>query len=239
MVISKNTVRWMLVTVAIIVFLVMLRLGIWQLDRATEKQKVTDAVLAMSQTDIDLNKINITVEQRYAKSKVVGEYMVNKTFLLDGQVVNGQVGYHVVTPFKIKGSDRVVLINRGWVSAGESREIKPSIVTPKAELELLGRLNLPDSKPVFWNDDIPLVQNGAWQFLELADYTKRTGIKALPLLIELDKTLDQVGGYVRQWRSYDNHWVSRHQAYAFQWFSMAAAFLILCVFVWRKSKTPA
>jgi len=235
---STRRIQIVLIVAASLVLAAMLRLGVWQLDRAVEKQTIADAVLAMEQTRIELGSQMITEEHRYAQASVNGEYRLEKTFLLDGQVVNGQVGYHVITPFDIKDSDLVVLVNRGWVPVGSSREVKPEIITPKGELHLYGRLNLTVSKPVFWDEEIPVVQDGAWQYLELSDYSQRTGVKVVPLVIELDKTLDQVGGYVRQWRSYDNHWVSRHRAYAFQWFSMAIAFLVLCVFVWRKSKKP-
>ena len=231
---SNSYVKILLIIAAGLVLAVMLRLGLWQLDRAAEKQAISDAVVTMSQNQIDLSSQMISLQQRYAQASVSGEYLSEQSFFLDGQVINGQVGYHVITPLKITDSDLIILINRGWVAAGNSREIKPQIVTPEGELNLTGRLNSPPSKPVFWDEKIPVVQNGAWQFLDLQDYSKRTGIEVLPLVIELDKTLDQVGGYVRQWRSYNNQWVDRHRAYALQWFSMALAFLVLCLVVWFK-----
>lgn len=225
-----------LIIIAALIFVAMLCLGVWQLDRGAEKQAIADMVSARSQTHLEFKSQVMTVEHRYANASVEGKYMGAETFFLDGQVHNGQVGYHVITPFKIDSNGVIVLINRGWVPVGLSREKKPKIMTPSHKLNLTGRLNLPPSRPVFWNEAIPVVQNGAWQFLDLVDYSHVMKIKIAPLIIELDKTLDQAGGYVRQWRSYDNHWISRHRAYALQWFSMAAVFLMLCVFVGFKSK---
>lgn len=233
---SRRYLPWVLIVAAGLVLFAMLRLGLWQLDRAEEKQNISDSVFAMSQIEIELNSTTISAKNRYVQAIAYGRYLQQNTFLLDGKVVNGQVGYHVITPFEIKMKKQVILVNRGWVAVGSNRKNKPKIITPAGELQISGRLNLPASKPVFWDEAVPVVQDGAWQFLELNDYTARSGIAVLPLMIELDKTLDQVGGYVRQWRSYDDHWVNRHRAYAFQWFSMALAFLVLCIFVWYKSK---
>ena len=142
----------------------------------------------------------------------------------------------MLTPFQLDVTGEVLLVNRGWVAAGQSRQQKPPVSTPAETLQIAGRLNKPPSKPMLWNDSAPLVQDGAWQYMDLERFRQQTGLSVLPLWLELDKTLDGVGGYVRQWRAYDDSWVSRHRGYAVQWFAMALAFLIMCVYVMRKSR---
>ena len=214
---------------------VMLALGWWQLQRAAVKQQIADDVVLKNQMEFDLAHFVIDVEQRYARATAVGRYLPQQTFFLDSQTHHGQVGYHVITPFQVESNGQLILVNRGWVGAGSTRLVLPQIDTPVEQLSISGRLNLPASKPLFWDDSVPVVQNGAWQFLSLPYYQLQTGLSVAPLLLELDKTLDQVGGYVRQWRTYDDQWINRHRAYALQWFSMALVFLLMCLFVLYKS----
>lgn len=228
--------RVFLLVLALAVMAAMLGLGWWQLQRAAVKQQIADDVALKSQVELDLGHSSISLEQRYASTTVAGRYLQQQTFFLDSQTHYGQVGYHVVTPFQAESSEQLILVNRGWVSAGSTRAVLPQIDTPEERLLISGRLNLPASKPLFWDDSVPIVQNGAWQFLSFAHYEQYTGLSVAPLLLELDKTLDQVGGYVRQWRTYDDQWIDRHRAYAVQWFSMAVFFLFMCLFVLYKSK---
>lgn len=225
-----------LLIVALIVFASMVSLGFWQLGRAQQKLVIKEQMEDRQNQQIDLNASTSEDLLQFNLAVAQGRYMVDHTVLLDSQVNEGQVGYHVLTPFALDDSEAVILVNRGWVAAGQSRQQKPSVSTPAESLRVTGRLNKPPSKPMLWNDSAPLVQDGAWQYMDLVRFRQQTGLPVLPLWLELDKTLDGAGGYVRQWRAYDDNWVSRHRGYAVQWFAMALAFLIMCVYVSRKSR---
>ncbi len=233
---SKTARKTGLSILALIVLSSMVSLGFWQLHRAHEKQVMQNELNQRQSVQLNLNTQAADVSDRFSQASMSGRYLAKHTALLDNQVHSGQVGYHVLTPFQIDDSGLIILVNRGWVPVGESRQQKPLITTPDTTLSLLGRLNLPLSKPVFWDDELSPVQEGAWQYLDLLHYQQINKLKILPLLLELDKTLDRAGGYVRQWRTYDDQWVERHRAYAFQWFSMAVVFLIMCVYVYRKTR---
>jgi surfeit locus 1 family protein len=216
--------------VAFLIVLAMLALGNWQLKRADEKQVIQNYVNKQASVELDLNAKHVTSDNLYQQAFGSGTYLHEKSVLIDSQVYKGSVGYHVVTPFKIIGSSQIVLINSGWVPAGASRAVKPKTSLPEGVLKVSGRLQKPHSKPPIWNEQTQLLQGGAWQYLAIDEFAKIKDISSLsPLILELEPTLQGAGGFKRKWQVYDDTWINRHKAYALQWFSMAIAFIFMCL----------
>ena len=87
--------------------------GIWQIDRAQKKNQIF-AAFEMSEdarTLRDLVDDQMAGDFRYRHFVVSGRYDGERQILLDNMILNGRVGYHVLTPFRI-GSEAVV-VNRG------------------------------------------------------------------------------------------------------------------------------
>ena len=88
-------------------------LGIWQLERAAYKesleikfeQRLAEDYRRLGK-DTDLDDI------QYRKLRLEGRYDLDHQFLLDNQVHDGRAGYHVLTPFHLKDSDRLLLVDR-------------------------------------------------------------------------------------------------------------------------------
>lgn len=228
---------------ALLVFAGLLRLGFWQLSRAEQKlnlQLQTEQKQAAE--TIDLNMVGtLTPEHRFRNVEVKGVYLPEKQILIDNQIIAGKVGYYLLTPLKLINSERIILVNRGWLTVGEDRSVLPEVETPEEMLTIKGRLNAFPAKPLMWKDSYQLMANNVWQYLPIKQYQQKMQIKVQPLLIELapepndeelsDSKLNKAGGYVRQWRTIKTDWVNRHKAYAMQWFSLAIAFLVCCTVV--------
>lgn len=208
-------------------------LGFWQLSRAEEKLSLQQQTEQKQAADaIDLNTDSaITIEQRFRNAELVGEYIEDKQVLVDNQIVAGRAGYYLITPFKLIDSKKIVLVNRGWLPVGNDRSILPEYQTPKGKLEISGRLNTFPAKPLMWKESYHVFANNVWQYLPIDQYQQQKQINVLPLLVELAPSLNNVGGYVREWRTVKSGWVNRHKAYAMQWFSLALAFLVCCLVV--------
>jgi len=221
-----------LLILALLLMLGMLRLGVWQLDRAEQKQLILDQVNFRSQqAAIDMSdKKLIDVElDRYRKVMLKGTYLSDKTIYIDNQVINGQVGYLVFTPFMSADQSYTVMVNRGWVSVGESRAKLPEVSTPAGIQSLAGRLNLPPAQPPYWNDNYPVAQGKLWAYLPLDEYASQMQLSLSPLVVELAPENAADSQFVIQWAEINDEWVAKHQGYAFQWFAMALAFLIACL----------
>ena len=224
----------LLLILAIILILGMLRLAVWQLERAEYKQANLDLMLSRSKlASQDLrNMLNdLSVENgRYRNVSVIGHYMPAKSIYIDNQVVQGQVGYLVFTPFNLRDSDHTVMVNRGWLSVGDSREELPLFETNKHEQTLHGRLNTPPEKPPLWNDTYAVAQGKVWAYLPLSQYEAEMQLKMLPLVVELSPIENSKKGskFKIFWQPIGDQWVAKHKGYAFQWLMMAIAFFIAC-----------
>ena len=78
-------------------------LGIWQLNRAQEKELIRDRVLARSQMQpitVDATTV-ITAEDMFRKANARGAYLPQYQVFLDNKVYRGQAGYHVLTPLRV------------------------------------------------------------------------------------------------------------------------------------------
>lgn len=229
----------------------MLRLGVWQLDRAEQKQILLDQVKERTQLPaVDLCQLiqevygeSLTVN-RFRKVFAEGRYQPESSIYIDNQVVNSKVGYSLQTPFILEKCNTWVMVDRGWLAVGLSRETLPEFETTRTKHLIQGRLNLPAAKPPLWSDEYPVAVGQVWQYLPIDDYAQQMGLKVLPLVLELapdyENELEQT--LVRQWAQIDDQWVAKHQGYAFQWFAMAVAFLIACIVlivrIFRKPSNP-
>ena len=233
---------------AVVICLGMLRLGIWQLDRADQKQTILtqsmtrslQAPVALTSISSPLNTANIENEHRFLQVYVEGRYLPDQTLFLDNQVVDSKVGYAVITPFVFAESGLAILVNRGWIGKAESGNQLPIIETPLEKITLTGRLNNPTEQPPLWNESYPVYQDDVWQFLPIDKIRQETQLDLMPLVLELapddDSASDEL---VRRWQTLDDEWVNKHKAYALQWFSMAIVFFIAClVLVLRSNKNP-
>ena len=235
---SKLPVKALLLIAAVIVILSMLRLAVWQLDRAEQKRQVLNVTRAQATlAAVDLNDLlaGFSESERFRQITVFGRYLPEKSIFLDNQVHHSKVGYHVVTPLQISGSKRVVLVNRGWVSVGQSRDVLPKIATVPERITVYGRLNMPAVQPPLWDDNYPVSKGQVWQYLPIGEYAQQMQLNVLPLVVELAPDSAGDSNLLREWSGIDDQWVAKHQGYAFQWFAMALAFFIACVVLLLRS----
>ena len=232
----------------LLICLCMLRLGVWQLDRAGQKQVLLDQMV--SQSEMQSVGLNTLLSQfaadnsdslRYRRVETSGRYAPEHSIYVDNQVVLSKVGYTVFTPFNIDGSGWWVLVKRGWIGVGASRTELPAFETDEGSLMLRGRLNLPPPQPPLWNDKFPVAEGPVWQYLPIEEYATQMRLKLLPLVLELapDQTTEKNPAMVRVWDQVDTKLVGMHQAYALQWFAMAIAFFIACLVLLIRTRGSA
>lgn len=214
----------------------LLALGAWQVSRGLEKQQVYadfaapgSRVEAIDATGFDLEKLNAL--PAYAVASWQGEYLDEQTFLLDNMSYQGRPGHHVLTPFKPDGANYLVIVDRGWrpgiTSRKEANEVPPANAThvngklatfPQPGLTLEG-------KPV---------ADGPWprvvQFPRAGELAMQLQQPVAHRRVLLDE--NAAGGFVRDWQA-PGIPPARHFAYAFQWFGLAAALIVIFVIMAR------
>lgn len=205
-------------------------LGLWQLRRADEKKALIAARELRSQDEpLRLTGTETCPDElRYRRVQVTGDYDADHQFLLDNQVHDQQPGYHVLTPLRIAGGSRAVLVNRGWVPLGVNRAELPDIRIRNRHVQVSG---LADHFP-----EVGLRLKGAeipgpgWpsvvQVPEPERLAERLGYPVLPYQVLLDSSEKE--GYVRVWRE-TRLAPEKNQGYALQWFLFAAVAAILYI----------
>jgi surfeit locus 1 family protein len=198
-------------------------LGVWQLGRGNEKavqvERLSSAqsgpVIAIPATEI--NASDVAWQRVEASGRFAAEY----TLFIDNRILNGVVGYHVITPLKIENGDRYVLVNRGWVAAAPDRRTLPKIVTPQGLLHIAGIASIPSERQFELSTRV--AEGNVWQNMTLSRYRATVNIPIQPVVIQQDSAVDD--GLRREWVATGPS-PDRNYGYAFQWFAMAAAILI-------------
>jgi surfeit locus 1 family protein len=202
-------------------------LGVWQTHRAEEKEAM------LAQAAVYRNALPVTLDPatadaaalRYHLVQAEGHYLADRQLLLDNQVESSRVGYHVLTPFLLRRSGKVVLVDRGWVPLGESRQRLPEVPVTGHERRLVGTVDRPPQVGLHLGSGSG---TGDWprviQYVVPTELAQALNRPVLPLVVRLGP--DQPDGYVRDW-----HVVTlgpeRHRGYAFQWFGLAVTLTVL------------
>lgn len=118
---------WAIGTViCVVLVLLFVRLGLWQLERHDERQARNARV------EERLDRDPVPVEQastEYERVVVEGTWDDDGTVFIRNRSFRGSPGFHVVTPVVLPGGD-AVLVNRGWAPDAEAPP-----ATGRAEVE--------------------------------------------------------------------------------------------------------
>ncbi|MGA7802368.1 MAG: SURF1 family protein [Gammaproteobacteria bacterium] len=208
-------------------------LGFWQISRGHQKQALLHAYAERTKAppvhlDTELIAGPAAEALRYRPVAVSGRYDSTHQFLLDNRIYRGRVGYQVFTPLRIAGTDTGVLVERGWVPLGESRERLPLVTVPAASRRIQGLVDLP---PRIYTLGDQTDTSTAWpkvlQKIQLRLQAQQLGYRLLPVVILLGP--GQPDGFVRDWHPLHGFGPERNFGYAFQWFMLAAVLLFIYI----------
>ena len=192
--------------------------GNWQRGRMHQKLALGEQLAAaesapaapLPASDVDW------MTWRYRIVDAVGQYDAQRQILIDNRVHGGRVGYHVVTTLVVD-ERRAMLVNRGFVPAGQTREALPSVPPPSGNVRVRGRINPSPGQYLELGAAGP--QRGVWQNLDPARFSAVTGLAVLPLVIE--QVEGPADGLVRDWPRPESG-ADKHKIYMMQWYAFAA-----------------
>jgi surfeit locus 1 family protein len=208
-------------------------LGFWQLDRANEKNsKNSNYTLRQADNSIDLNKeLSIENEETllWRRTIVNGSFLNKKSIILDNQILNKIAGFNVLTPYQIKDSQYIVLINRGWQPNLARRDLIPNIQSIEGDVVIKGHIaKFPTSGISLGQENIETLNSSVFrmQKLEIDELRHFLTFNLLPYMIYLDPLIDK-GNYSTFKLPAPGS--EKNYGYAFQWF--AFAFTLLIIFI--------
>jgi surfeit locus 1 family protein len=216
-------------------------LGFWQVGRAREKQALIDEYRHGGDTIVDATARPFADLPRYQSVRLRGAYDPQRQILLDNMPsAAGSAGYRVLTPMRRAGGGPLVLVDRGWIPLGDSREQLPDIGVPSVAREIAGRLaELP--QPGWRLGAADAATSTRWprvmNFPDAAALAAalREPVEARIVLLHPDAP----DGFERKWRPATRLGPERHLGYAIQWFGLAIATALIFVVVSLRRGSPA
>ncbi len=188
------------------------RLGVWQLDRAAQKETYSQA------------------RAHAQPSQLTGQWDRMHTVYVDNRqmTIGGHTrqGFFVVTPLFISDQD-YVLVERGWMARDfMDRKHLQAVQTPAGDVVIAARRVADPAPPAVFateaNAEYPIVQ-----FVDVSAFAKALPDKAYKGMVQ------QIGepseGLQRNWYEPASG-AEKNYGYAFQWFALCA--LVLVLYVW-------
>ena len=205
-------------------------LGVWQLDRATEKNRRQ----ALFENDAPFTPLTGDMPvTEFQNVEAHGYYLDERQVLIDNMIVDGRIGYYAITAFRYATDKPLLIVNRGFIPRSVAIEPAPDLGTSADRRMIRGRAgHLPRvavrSGEVFEGA-------GDWpktaMYPTLDDLSAELGEELLPFILLLHPQAEN--GFVRRWQPRESG-PMMHYGYAFQWFAMATA--VLGILLWRMRK---
>jgi surfeit locus 1 family protein len=212
-------------------------MGNWQLDRAAQKRELKarfDAQAAQPPIHIGREELAAAdIDGRRVEAR--GVFEPRYAVFIDNRIHHGIPGYHLVMPLRLEGSDRYVLVNRGWLERSPRRAELPEVRTPREPVTVTGIAVIPSGRVLELSNQV--FEGAIWQNLTIERYRRKMPISVQPFVLRQDNPLDD--GLVRAWSPPD-FGIDKHYAYAFQWFALAATlFVFYAVTQFRRKRASS
>lgn len=241
-------INWLVSACVLMTVFAFGRLGIWQLDRAADKVEAQTALVEESMRnaaaietipDGHLHSANPEIQNLHVELR--GEYLNERAILLLAEFFEGQIGYGVVTPFRLSSTGDLVLVHRGWTSGILPPNTPPNLRPVEGELTVTAQIFVPPQNARVISSQIDASQ---WPLrirsLEIDVISEILDEPIFPFEVRL--TAQQAGVLVRHWPAV-NADVNQNLSYAVQWFTFALLVLFLSVLassnLWSLIKGPA
>ena len=214
------------ITIFFIIFaVVFFSLGIWQIERGQTKTQI------MSEFENKLKKepIYLNAEsKKWDRVLVSGKWESKKQLLIDNVIHQGIAGYKVLTPLRIDETNKLILVDRGWIKQNKFRDQLPDIQIPDDFESVSGTLEQPELGLVLSDE---LISNN-WpkisQTKNVEVISKAYTEEIFPMILLADPLLKNSLEYIKITPT--NMTPIKHYGYSSQWFLM---FIVLCfMYIW-------
>jgi len=220
--------------------LFLIGLGVWQLDRLAWKEGLIAERQAQSQaaaiplpaSDTDPATLN------FRHAVATGSFDNTKELLLAARSLNGNPGYHVVTPFHVDDG-RVLLVDRGWIPIERKDPAKRAEGQIEGHTAIDGLIRLPRAQNWLEPDNEP--QNAIWFWVDLPAMGAEIGVppeRLAPFFLEAGPA-ENPGGFPIGGQS-RTELPNDHLQYAITWFALAVGLIgVWFFFCWRPEPPKA
>lgn len=231
-------------TVPFLATLILVALGIalgnWQTRRAAEKtalQARLEQGMAAPPLVLDGSPVDPAALE-FHRVIVTGEFVPNWPVFVDNRPQAGRAGFILLMPFTIAGSNKAVLVARGWLPRNTAEHDRlPPYATPAGQVTIEGRAVRQLARVMQLGAQAPLKPNAIVQNTAPAELARASGLDLLPVVLEQTGPDVAGEGLQRNWPAPSLD-IERHKGYALQWYALATmAFLFFVMTGFRRGRS--
>jgi surfeit locus 1 family protein len=213
----------------------MLGLSIWQVQRLQWKEGLIAArQAALAQPPVDLpTTIEDPASWAFRPVRVTGTFDHSKEVVLGARSLNGNIGYHLITPL-IRADGSAVLVDRGWIPLDRRDPgTRPeSLVAGEVTVDGIAR----ETGKRNWLTPEDSPEENFWFIVDIPAIGRHLGLaRVLPVFVEAGPGSPDtfpIGGQTRVELPND------HLQYAITWFLLAVALAVIYVLYVRRLNMP-
>lgn len=211
----------------------LIKLGVWQLDRAAQRQQALHAVEQIrSEPPVAASDPRLLeLGSPYVHTELQGDLDWSRQFLLDNQVHNTVAGFEVLTPIVFE-SGRAILLSRGWIppTLRGKPDLSPPETGPLENTTLKGLAVVPPPRLTAVQKTINAKKaadpaDAQWPIViveeDFAKMSEQLGLELVPRVLQ-PESIDF--GYAQIWQPVRRGPLLNY-GYAVQWFAMALLLL--------------
>jgi surfeit locus 1 family protein len=207
-------------------------LGLWQIERGQAKTNLLDD---FEKKILEKPSYINQKSQKWDRVYVEGKWDSSNQILIDNVIRRGIAGYKVLTPLRMKETDQLILVDRGWIKQNTFRDQLPDIKLIQVDEVVSGILEIPELGLVLSDDLVSKEWPKISQTKNLGVIKNEYDENIFPLILLADPTLKNSLEYIKITPT--NMTPIKHYGYSAQWFLM---FLVLCfMYVWYGYKRNA
>jgi surfeit locus 1 family protein len=227
-----------LVVVGLVVAATCIRLGIWQLDRRSQRQArnaVASARLAVPVRD--LSDVAWDSSLAFRRIRVSGTPDYARELILAPRSRDGSPGVHIITPIRVAGSDSAVLVDRGWVYSPDARTVNLSLVR-EIDTTFVGYIQeIPEPDEAYPPSGDTLTRTS--RRLDRGVATAALPYPIFPFLVVATADSARTPGGIPLMRSPEPPLDGGpHMSYALQWFAFATVAVVGTAIAVRAARHP-
>ncbi len=221
--------RWWWRTLLIFIAIgVMVRLGVWQLDRLEQRRALNATIreqLSLPPVSINDAWPDVDVQAlRYRRIVARGEFDFEHQFTLTNQRRDGDIGIHLITPLRLEGREEAILVDRGWLPQRFSDPALWSQFDIPGPVTVIGYMGLRGLPPRGRSVSPPDAETRTAYYIDPEAVQTQVAYPLLPFYLEWTEGRDQELPYPPS-REFDLS-DGPHLGYAIQWFAFALIFAL-------------
>jgi surfeit locus 1 family protein len=205
-------------------------LGIWQIERAANKE----ALLQDFNSEQESPPTRLTSQSpNWSRVFVDGVFDSSRQILIDNQIHNGKVGYKIFTPFKFD-DNKIVLVDRGWIGQGQSRSDLPQLNILEKKSRIIATVTSPQQGVLAGSELLTNEWPRVSQSKAVEVIASAFNEPILDIVLVLDPGSSQITEFI-QIKPFAITPV-KHYGYAMQWFTMSIVLLGMFLFALKREK---